>query len=125
MNPVPTRPTQTEILEKDGVTVVVPSGPRLDAEVAGDFRAILLRLIESGNRKLILALPAVDFIDSSGLGALVSAFKHLKQLDSQGDIRLANVQPSVHAVLEIIRLNRVFAQFPTVDEAVNSFHAAV
>jgi len=125
MNPVPARTPQAEILEKDGVTVVVAPGPRLDAEVAGDFRATLLRLIARGDRKLILDLPAVDFIDSSGLGALVSALKHLKQIDGHGDIRLANVQPSVHAVLEIIRLNRVFAQFRTVEEAVNSFHATV
>jgi anti-sigma B factor antagonist len=122
MNPVQPVTARTDILEKNGVTVVVPSGPRLDAEVAGDFRATLLQLIERGSRKLILDLPAVDFIDSSGLGALVSALKHLKQLDGHGDIRLANVQPPVHAVLEIIRLNRVFAQFQTVDEAVTSFH---
>jgi anti-sigma B factor antagonist len=123
MNPPPPRTTETRLLEKDNVTIVVPSGPRLDAEVAAGFRATLLQLIQRGRRKLILDLPAVDFIDSSGLGALVSALKHLKQLDAQGDIRLANVQPPVQAVLEIIRLNRVFAQFRSVDEAVDSFQA--
>lgn len=114
-----------EVFKKGDVTVVVPRGPRLDAEVAGDLRATLLRLIERGDRKFILDLPAVDFIDSSGLGALVSALKQLKQFDRTGEIRLANVQAPVHAVLEIIRLHRVFAQFPTVDDAVNSFEAPV
>lgn len=115
--------TRIEVLQKNGVTIVVPQGPRLDAEVAGNFRDLLLSRIENGDRKLILDLPAVDFIDSSGLGALVSALKHLKQLDRGGDIRLANVQPSVGAVLEIIRLNRVFSQFSSVEDAVHSFAA--
>ena len=116
---------QIEVLEKGGITVVVPVGARLDAEVAGDLRTTLVRCIERGDRKIILDLPGVDFIDSSGLGALVSALKHLKQLDRGGDIRLANVQPGVRAVLEIIRLHRVFAQFPKVEDAVASFQAAV
>ena len=121
MKPAVPETTRIDVLQKNGVTIVVPQGRRLDAEVARVFRDILLSRIASGDRKLILDLPAVDFIDSSGLGALVSALKHLKQLDRGGDIRLANVQPSVGAVLEIIRLNRVFSQFPSVDAAVHSF----
>ena len=113
-----------DVAKHSDVTVVAPNGPRLDAEVAGTLRATLLDLIERGDRKLILDLPSVDFIDSSGLGALVSALKHLKQVDPKGDVRLANVQPPVHAVLEIIRLHRVFAQFPSVDAAVSSFQSA-
>ena len=123
MKPAIPETTRIEVLQQHGVTIVVPQGPRLDAEVAGDFRDILLSRIANGDRKLILDLPAVNFIDSSGLGALVSALKHLTQLDRGGDIRLANVQPSVGAVLEIIRLNRVFSQFPSVDDAVHSFAA--
>lgn len=121
MKPAVPETIRIDVLQKNGVTIVVPQGRRLDAEVARDFRDILLSRIASGDRKLILDLPAVDFIDSSGLGALVSALKRLKQLDRGGDIRLANVQPSVGAVLEIIRLNRVFSQFPSVDDAVHSF----
>lgn len=116
-----TNTARIDVRERNGVAIVAPAGPRLDAEAAGDFRSTLLEVIARGHRKLILDLVAVDFIDSSGLGALVSALKHLKQLDRSGDIRLTNVQPPVHAVLEIIRLNRVFSQYSTVDDAVNSF----
>ena len=125
MKPMPGKATHIEIFDRGGVTVVVPNGPRLDAEIAGALRAELLQLIERGDRKLVIDLPAVDFIDSSGLGALVSALKRLRQADPAADIRLAHVQPSVRAVLEIIRLHRVFSQFPTLDDAVNSFGAAV
>jgi anti-sigma B factor antagonist len=113
------------VVEIDGVTIVSPIGSRLDAEVAGELRATLLQLVEHGARKLVLDLPKVEFIDSSGLGALVSALKRLKQVDGRGDIRLAQVQPPVLAVLEIIRLHRVFAMFPTLDAARHSFQAAV
>ena len=119
------RPVQSGVTKNGAVTVVAPEGPRLDAEVAGDLRSTLLQLIERGDRQLILDLPSVTFIDSSGLGALVSALKRLKQVDPAGDIRLAHVQPSVMAVLEIIRLHRVFSQFASVDAAVHSFRAPV
>lgn len=112
---------QIEVFERDGAAVVVPAGPRLDAEVAGEFRRTLLQLIERGHRRIVVDLPRIQFIDSSGLGALVSALKRVKQVDDNGDIRLTSVQPPVQAVLEIIRLHRVFARYPTVDEAVDSF----
>jgi anti-sigma B factor antagonist len=125
MKGTPVKTSQIAIFEKDGVAVVVPGNARLDAEVAGELRSTLLQLIDNGTRKLLLDLSAVEFIDSSGLGALVSALKRLKQTDPSADIRLARVQPSVRAVLEIIRLHRVFSQFASLDEAVNSFAAAV
>jgi anti-sigma B factor antagonist len=125
MTPAATPMMRIHVVETDGVTVIAPLGPRLDAEIAGELRATLVQLIDRGARKLVLDLPAVDFIDSSGLGALVSALKRLKQLERTGDIRLADVQPPVVAVLEIIRLHRVFPMFPSVDAARRSFQAAV
>jgi len=78
-------------------------------------------LIEQGNRRLVVDLADVSFIDSSGLGALVSALKTLKRSDNGGDVRLARVQPPVVSLLEIIRLNRVFTSYPTVEQAAQSF----
>jgi anti-sigma B factor antagonist len=80
-----------------------------------------VQLIDSGHRRLVVDMSDVSFVDSSGLGALVSALKTLKVLKGGGDVRLANVQPPVVALLEIIRLHRVFASYPTVDQAVKSF----
>lgn len=109
-------------VEKDnGATIVRPTGDRLDIEVAGDFRAKLLSLIEQGNRHLVVDLNDVTFIDSSGLGALVSALKTLKRTGDAGDVRLARVQPPVVSLLEIIRLNRVFTSYPSVELAIQSF----
>jgi anti-sigma B factor antagonist len=109
------------IAEQNGTAVVRPTSHRVDLEVAGEFRAALVQLIDSGHRHLIVDMSDVNFVDSSGLGALVSALKALKVLNGGGDVRLANVQPPVVALLEIIRLHRVFASYPTVDQAVQSF----
>ena len=109
------------IAEQNGAAVVRPTSARVDLEVAGEFRAALVQLIDSGHRHLVVDMSDVSFVDSSGLGALVSALKALKGLKGGGDVRLANVQPPVVALLEIIRLHRVFASYPSVDQAVQSF----
>lgn len=125
-----------EVSEARGATVVKPSGDRLDIEAAPEFRSTLLRLIKGGHRNIVIDLRAVSFIDSSGLGALVSALKLLKtskdrrrsprpgvlrRPTARGDVRLANLQPPVVSLLEIIRLDRVFPSYLTVEDAVQSY----
>jgi anti-sigma B factor antagonist len=110
-----------DIAKRDGAAVIRPVGARVDLQVAGEFRTALLQLIDGGHRQLVVDMGDVLFVDSSGLGALVSALKTLKLLKRDGDIRLANVQPAVVALLEIIRLHRVFDSYPSVEQAVHSF----
>jgi anti-sigma B factor antagonist len=127
---------QIDVTEMNGATVVKPRSERLDIEVAGEFRAALHGLIKTGRQNLVIDLGGVSFIDSSGLGALVSALKMVKtskdrrkglrpgvvrRPPQRGDVRLANVQPPVVALLEIIRLHRVFPSYLTVEEAVQSY----
>lgn len=114
------KPLHIDVVNTNGITVVRPSGERLDIEVAAEFRAMLLSLIEQGHRRLVVDLADVGFIDSSGLGALVSALKTLKRSDNGGDVRLARVQAPVVSLLEIIRLNRVFTTYATVEQGVQS-----
>ena len=109
-------------VDHDAVTVIQPEGDRLDIAVASEFRTTLLDLIENGKRNLVVDLKTVSFIDSSGLGALVSALKTLRASGGKGDVRLAHVQEPVVALLEIIRLNRVFSTYPSVENAVESYH---
>lgn len=112
---------QIDIAERNGAAVLRPAGARVDLQVAGEFRTALLDVIDSGHHRLVVDMGDVHFVDSSGLGALVSALKTLKLLKREGDIRLANVQPPVVALLEIIRLHRVFSSYASVDQAVQSF----
>jgi anti-sigma B factor antagonist len=125
-----------DVTETGGATVIRPAGVRLDLEVAPEFRAALVQLIKSGHRNLVVDLEDVGFIDSSGLGTLVSALKQLKvakdrrrearpegsrRPTARGDVKLANVQPPVASLLEIIRLDRVFRSYDSVEEAVKSY----
>jgi len=121
IRPLEAPSAQFAVSTQGAVTVVRPAGSRLDIEVAADFRNTLLSLIDQGQRQLVVDLGDVAFIDSSGLGALVSALKTLKRSNGSADVRLARVQPPVQSLLAIIRLNRVFASFASVDLAVQSF----
>jgi anti-sigma B factor antagonist len=109
-----------DVNQCSGVTLVKPEGERLDLEVSVEFRATLLQAIADGQRRLVVDLADIEFIDSSGLGALVSALKTLRA-QKDGDIRLANLQQPVVALLEVTRLNRVFSSYSTVEQAVQSF----
>jgi anti-sigma B factor antagonist len=112
---------QIDVTEIDGAAVIRPGDTRIDLQVAGELRTALLQLIDDGHRRLVVNMEGVLFVDSSGLGALVSALKRLRLLEDGGDVRLAGVQPPVVALLEIIRLHRVFSSHPTVAAAVRSF----
>jgi anti-sigma B factor antagonist len=97
------------------VMVAKMSDPRVDARLAGEFRRHLLDLIESGHPLIALDLSEVDFIDSSGLGAIVSA---LKQLKGRGDLVIVGARPEVLNLFRLTRMDKVFRMFPRADDAV-------
>ena len=96
-------------------TVVKVLETRLDATVAGEFRKGLVDFIHKGHVFLILDLSDVEFIDSSGLGALVST---LKTLGGQGDLVICGVRKSLLVLFELTRLDRVFRLFNDPKEAI-------
>lgn len=87
---------------------------RLDAAGAGALKRQAIPLIESGQDGLVVDLHAVEFIDSSGLGILVSL---LKKLGSRGRLLICNLQPNVANTFKLARMDRVFSIYPSVDEA--------
>lgn len=88
---------------------------RLDANNSEELKAEINKLIENGSKELIIDLNDVHFIDSSGLGALVSGFKNAST--HQGRIKLSALQTQVKSMFELTRLQRVFEIYQTVDEA--------
>lgn len=104
---------------RDGVFVVRLEGvSSLDASNAGNFRERLDACIGEAT-KIALHLGNITFLDSSGIGALVGAFKKLSRRD--GELRLIGLTPTVKSLFEITRLHRVFEIYETEDEAVASF----
>lgn len=92
---------------------------RLDAHNSEELKSEMNRLFESGSKELIVDLKEVRFIDSSGLGVLVSGFKNAST--RQGSLRLSGLQTQVRSMFELTRLHRVFDIFQTIDEALESY----
>jgi len=101
-----------------GVTVLAPSG-RLDVVGAPALKAAVSEAMKNGNPRLVIDMEGVTFVDSSGLGSVVSALKQLRT--SKGDLRLAAPNQQVRVVLELTTLDRVFPYFATVEEALTDF----
>jgi anti-sigma B factor antagonist len=102
----------------NGVIVVFVKEERLDANNSDELKSQLNRLFETGTKDVIVDLKEVRFIDSSGLGVLVSGFKNAST--RQGTIKLSGLQTQVKSMFELTRLHRVFDIFATVDDALEN-----
>jgi anti-sigma B factor antagonist len=100
---------------KDGSTVVRFHEERLDAHNSKELKDYLLQLLDNGAKKLILDLSEVRFVDSSGLGALLSGHKNAGL--REGRFALVGVQSRVQSMFELTRLTRVFDIYPRVEDA--------
>lgn len=92
---------------------------RLDAHNSENLKSEMNQLFEVGIKDIIIDLKDVRFIDSSGLGVLVSGYKNSST--RQGSLKLAGLQTQVKSMFELTRLYRVFDIFQTVDGALESY----
>ncbi|QIX50420.1 STAS domain-containing protein [Rhodococcus sp. DMU1] len=96
------------------VVVVRPEG-RLNMVAAPRLREQLRGLVEGGSARVVVDLGATEFIDSSGLGALVSGLKAARH--AGGDLRLAAPTAQVRSVLSLTSLDRVLRTYDSADAA--------
>ena len=87
---------------------------RLDAKGAVEFKTMVTEWINRGYRVIVLNLAAVRFMDSSGLGAIVST---LKVLGRDGNLVLCGVTDPVMNLFTLTRMDRVFQMFTSESEA--------
>jgi anti-sigma B factor antagonist len=90
---------------------------RIAADVAPRFKAHLAEYVSKGNLSIVLDLAAVTFIDSSGLGALVSS---LKSMGKDGDLVVSGAHGSVASMFKLTRMDKVFRMFGSTGEAVTA-----
>jgi len=88
------------------VTIVDLYGRIVLGEGSAGVRDLVRNLIKEGNRKILLNLRDVDYIDSSGLGELVNAFTIMRS--QGGELKLLNLSKSVRALFQITKLLTVF-----------------
>jgi anti-sigma B factor antagonist len=90
---------------------------RLDTIGTNVLKKRAISLIDAGQDSLVVDLHAVEFIDSSGLGILISL---LKQVGTRGRLVICNLQPNVLNTFKLSRMDRVFSIRMSVDEAFES-----
>lgn len=100
------------------VAIVILAGAQLDASSAEEFKRDLAPLLEK-HAQVIFDLSQLGFIDSSGLGALLSCLRCLQERG--GDLKLCSMSKSVRALFELVRMHRIFHIFDTQEEAVHAF----
>lgn len=97
------------------VLVAKPCVPRVDARVAADFKQQLFEAVDAGHPLVALDLSEVDFIDSSGLGVIVSALKHVGE---RGSLVIIGARPAVVNLLRLTRMDKVLRLYPGEADAI-------
>ncbi len=107
--------------QSNGITIVDLRGRITLGEGSVTLRDTVHDLLSKGQKKILLNLGDVNYIDSSGIGELVSAFTAAKKQD--GEVRLLNLTKKVHDLLQITKLYTVFDVKDNEALAIQSFSA--
>jgi anti-sigma B factor antagonist len=103
-----------------GVATVVDIGGRITlGEGSALLRKTVRELLDDGRRKILLNLADVSYIDSAGIGELVTAFTTVKK--SGGDLKLLHLTKKVHDLLQLTKLFTVFDVYTDENTALASF----
>ena len=108
--------------ELDGVTILDLSGRITLGEGAVQLREAIRELIGKGQKKILVGLGDVNYIDSSGLGELVAAYT--TATTAGGEMKLLSLAKRVHDLLKITKLYTVFETFEDEASAMGSFSHA-
>ncbi|MFA7289713.1 MAG: STAS domain-containing protein [Melioribacteraceae bacterium] len=106
-----------EIKKSGDIVIFRLNEKRFDSSIAGFVKGELTILLHTEeSKKLVIDLSEVDYCDSSGLSAILLAFRIIQS--AEGHIRLASPTKNVKTLIEISQLDRVLPVFNTVNEAV-------
>ena len=101
------------------ITVLDLSGRLVLGEDTSRLRDTLKNLSGDGNKKLLLNLKDLNYIDSSGLGALVGGYATVS--GQKGQLKMANLNNKVHDLLKVTKLLTVFEVYEDEAQAISSF----
>ena len=104
---------------KDDIIILDITG-EIDLYNAPEIKDIINKLIEEQKYNVIINLEKVSYIDSSGIGALISSLSNLKKY--QGGLKIINVYASVRKVFELTKLTSFFEIFDSEEDALVSFN---
>ena len=110
----PVNPFGLDSTERDGCAVLAVSG-EVDLATAPQLREALTGLVADGHTQVVVDLTATEFLDSTGLGALITGLKRVRARG--GDLRIVCTSPRVCKVFEITSIDKVIPMYGSVDEA--------
>lgn len=113
--------TKVSTLNKIDIAILEPHGSLVGDSRTDELRAKSRDLFEQGNRKLVIDLGGISYINSSGIGALVGI--HTMYTKAQGRVKLCGLGKSIQNVFVVTRLTSVFDVEETRDAAVKSFQS--
>ncbi len=104
---------------RDGVAILEMSGKLMGGPDAESFSEILKTLIHEGCRNVIVNMEKVSWVNSTGLGILISGYSTLRK--SGGELKLLKVSERIENIFIVSKLHTVFQSFQDEEEAVRSF----
>jgi len=107
--------------EVGGVIVIDMDGRITLGEGSNLLRDLISEKLNSGHKKIIMNLAGINYIDSTGLGELVSGYRQVKS--RSGELKLLNLNKKVSDLLQITKLYTVFDIHNDEAQAVASFHS--
>jgi len=107
------------VRKTDSVAILDVSGKLMGGPDADVFRETIKNLIDEGYKKVVVNMSQVPFINSTGLGILISAYTTLRKVD--GVLKLASVTERIDSLLMITKLGTIFETYSTEEKAVESF----
>jgi anti-sigma B factor antagonist len=99
---------------KKGVTIARIESPTLETENVGSFRSAIGPVLDQ-SPDVVLDLSEVTFMDSTGLGAMLSCLRALKSRG--GSLKVASLSPEVRRLFDMVMMDKVFSVYPDVDAA--------
>ncbi|MFN2370735.1 MAG: STAS domain-containing protein [Candidatus Krumholzibacteriia bacterium] len=105
--------------KRDGVAILEMSGQLMGGPDAEAFDEVLKTLIHEGSRNVIVNMEKVRWVNSTGLGILISGYTTLKK--SGGELKLLKVSDRIENIFIVSKLYTVFESYQDEDEAVRSF----
>lgn len=105
--------------ERDGVVILDLRGKLMGGPDADAFKNTIHKLLEKGDKRVIVNLHNIDWINSTGVGILISAYTMMRR--GGGDLKLLHVSDKIRSILYVTKLNLIFKCFDNEDEAVSSF----
>jgi anti-sigma B factor antagonist len=110
---------KAELRHVGDVAILDLAGRLTIGESAGALRSQVKELVHQGEKKVLLNLKDVSYVDSAGLGEMIAAFASVT--NAGGQIKLLHTQAKIHDLLQVTKLITVFADYSDEAQAIQSF----